>query len=732
MSVESLTFLASAFDASGTYFASAVTALDLNKILVSPASSAQSTNALHIDYTLPKGVTVQTLTWVYATIGKGGINKLQKKKRKRSLTATANGNGLANAAESDIENALIAVGTNKGDILLFSPAQNAVIFTLSGVHAVPVTSLASDSTTTSKLWSCDNSGRVAEWDLQAQKTVRSFMFAEPDITFLYSVTSPTNGLLLASNTIYLVDSNNPNTVLKRFPSFLHSTSSILSSANPDIFFAASHGERNIGILSFSKNKTVGLLVAKSDIKQLVVNANSSAVCAVTEDGFVEIFTNPLSVLDNQETSGSTPSKLKSRKAMAVSSFTSTSSIKVFRPSAQAKKPLVKIQNAWFLEDHLVITWIEHGSVPVFEHVKWRDEAGQAITAPIELVKAVKTVAGAQQGTADSAAASRFLEAHTLVKSGTDFSKLDDNTTKEDSDNDEDEDEDDEEGGTLADRLDALEVSDAKKEKVSATALGNKRTNKTPDSFAIILAQALKTNDHALLETCLSTRNEDFVSTSVKRLHSSLAVVLLERIAEKIARAPGRTSSLTLWIKWVIITHGGYLVSLPNLAKSLAFLHTTLANKISMLPRLLALNGRVEMLRGQMQVRREILAANSSSAKETQAAEDEDDDSEVDSEVEYIEDAHLMVNGEEDFDDFEEDEDMADAGNDNSGFIELEAEDSSDVESEEEEEYAGMSDVEAEGVEAADFDNSDDDSSEQEAVQKRKASAYKKANGKSRR
>lgn len=722
MSSDALSFLASAFDASSSYFASAVSSLDLNKIQISPASSAQSSNALHVDFTLPKGVTVQTLIWIYAGLGsKGGLKKAQKKKRKRSLTTTGGSLDLSHAA--DLENALVAIGTNKGDILLFSPVQGSIIFTLSGVHAVPVTSLAADSISSSKLWSCDNSGRVSEWDLTLQKSIRSFAFSEPDVSFLQSVSSPSNGLLIASNAVYLVDSNNPTAILKTFPSFIHQTSSIISSSDPDIFFAASYSERNVGLISFSKEKTVGLLVAQSDVKQLVVNADSSAVCIVTEDGFVEIFADPLSSITDKIST--TSSKSKSRKAKAVSSIPSTTTIKLFRPGASTKKPFVKIQNAWFQEDHVIITWAEHGSVPVFEQIKWRSSTGEAITKPIEITKAVRVVSGHQTALTDSAAAARYQESHTLVKSGSDFSKLEENLVQANSDDE------DEEGGTLADRLDALEVSDAKskEEPENTTSLSTLKPLKTPDSFALILAQALKTNDHVLLESCLYNNNEMFIQTSIKRLDSSLAVALLERLAEKIARAPNRTTALTVWIKWVITIHGGYLVSLPNLTKSLSSLHSTLANKISMLPRLLELYGRVEMLRTQMELRREILAPLVKEGGPKNGAEE--GDSEIDSEVEYVEDAHLIVNGEEDFSD--DDEDDAAEGQDvsmngaNSGFIELEAGESSDNESEVEEEDAGMSDVDAEGVAPQILEYDSDELSEEEPTKKSK-SKMKRAYG----
>lgn len=688
MSGDSLAFLESVFDPSGNYFASAITSLDLNKVQISPAG-VQSTNALQAEYTLPKGVAVKALAWVYSDFGRPGSKKAQKKKRKRSLTTSGDASELSNLPVADIENAMVAIGTNKGDILLFSPAQSAVAFTLSGVHAVPITSLTADSISRSKLWSCDNTGRVAEWDLTSQKNISSFVFTKSDVSFVQSVNAPiaSNGLLLASNTVYLINSNNPLNILKTFPSFLHPTSSLVSSStNPDIFFAASHSERNIGVISYSKEKTVGLLVAQSDVKKIVVSQDSSAVCAVTEDGFVEVFSDPLgSIVDNVS---NTP-KSKSRKSQAIASVSSTTTIKVSRPTSTSNKLSVKIQNAWFRENHIVITWTEHGSVPVFEQVKWRDElTGKAISQPIELIKSVKVLNGNQNsGVVDSAAAGRYQESQTLVKSGADFSKLDEQARHQD----DSEDEDEAEGGTLADRLDALEVSDAKRKSEvteNTTSLTSKRPMKTPESFAIVLAQALKTNDHSLLETCLSNKNEEFIQTSVKRLDSSLAVILLERIAEKVARTPTRTASLTIWIKWVMITHGGYLVTLPNLTKSLASLHSTLANKISMLPRLLALQGRVEMLRAQMKLRREILAT--ATTKETL------EESDVDSEVEYVEDAALIVNGEEDFDE-EEDDDDDDITMEGNGFIELEAEESDDMESEEEDENEGMSDVEAEGL-----------------------------------
>lgn len=691
----SLSFAASAFDESGTYFASVVPALDVQKVQISAASASHSVNALNVEYTLSKGVKVQALIWVYSGSGKG-VKKTPKKKRKRTGENSTNNNNNNNSS-SDIENALVAIGTNKGDILLFSPAQGTLVGSLTGVHAVPVTSLAIDSISNNKLWSCDNSGRIGEWDVSLQKNLRSFAFSEPNVGLIQSVPA-NNGLFLASNTIYLVDSNNPTGILKTFPSFVHPTSTIIPSTNPDFFFASSKNERNVGVISLSKDKTVGLLVAQSNVQEIIVNSDNSAVCVVTEDGFVEIFSNPLSTIIE---SASKKSSLKSRRAQATTSIFSTTTIKISRPGT-GKKQAVKILNAFFQDNALNVTWIEHGSIPVFESIKWQETT----TPVIEIVRSVKTLKGKTSEMFDSAAAGRYQEGNILVKSGHDFSKLDTEEVEEQQENeDEDEDEDDEDNGsTLADRLDVLEVSD-KASQAPATSLTGKIAYRTPASFTIVLTQALKTNDHTLLETCLADRTETFIEASIKRLESSYAVLLLEHIAEKVARSPGRAAVLTVWIKWIIAIHGGYLVSLPNLNKSLAILHSTLANKITALPRLLELYGRIEMLKGQFKLRREILAGSGITENF------EEDGSDVDSEVDYIEDADLIVDGEAD-DDFDSDFEEEANAQDNNGFIELAADEESDYvsDAEPEDEDIGMSDVDAEGVNATagiEYDNEED-------------------------
>ncbi|CAN6662669.1 U3 small nucleolar RNA-associated protein 5 [Trichomonascus vanleenenianus] len=635
--MEAVPLVASSFDPSGQLYASAIPSLDLYKVRVHSVGSEQTVQS---DFVLDKGVSVTSLGWSYCSSSR---TKQQKKKRKRSL-------GKAGSVDEDL---VVVVGTNTGSVILYSPVQNAIIERIVDVHSVPVTSVSYDGA--DHLWSCDYSGVISSFDVAAKTTDKKFSSPKGDVrtvkTGISSKEFPEH-VLVASSSVYLVDPADSGSVKKTFPGFTSPVSTIIpSSANPDLFLAASQSERNININSLSQGKSVGVLIAQSDVQVVALSEDESALAVITDDGSVEIFTNPFEVKGVG----------KSTRRKSMTSSKSTLQIKVSRPKGGSQ---VRIDNAVFRGDQIMLTWLESAIVPVFEFIQWKEE-GTAKSGLIELAKERRNLTAAAGDRlvngVDPAAVTQYNEGKTVVTSGRDVQNLD-------SDEEEEEEEEDEEAqGTLAERLEALEVN-----KKGATP--NKKASvatiqaTTPGTFTVILNQALKTNDQALLESCLVHRDEEIIKLSVQRLESSLAVKLLEKVAEKIAQTPTQAGRLNVWIKWVMIAHGGYLVTIPNLLKTLSSLHSTLSNRVSTLPRLLALQGRLEMLNSQMELRREILS-NSKQAEAEEEDEDEDED-----EVTYVEEGALMVNGEED-DDSEEDSDVEDEDEEMAdGFIDLEAED----------------------------------------------------------
>ncbi|KAA8565388.1 hypothetical protein MFRU_045g00740 [Monilinia fructicola] len=123
------------------------------------------------------------------------------------------------------------------------------------------------------------------------------------------------------------------------------------------------------------------------------------------------------------------------------------------------------------------------------------------------------------------------------------------------------------------------------------------------SLGTVLTQALKTNDVALLESCLHTTDLGTIRATIQRLDSPLAAILLQRLAERLHRRPGRAGSLMVWVQWSMITHGGYLATQRGLIKKLAEVNRVLDERSKALQHLLSLKGKLDMLDAQIELRR---------------------------------------------------------------------------------------------------------------------------------
>jgi U3 small nucleolar RNA-associated protein 5 len=73
------------------------------------------------------------------------------------------------------------------------------------------------------------------------------------------------------------------------------------------------------------------------------------------------------------------------------------------------------------------------------------------------------------------------------------------------------------------------------------------------SLGTVLEQALRTNDKELLETCLSVIDAESVYATVERLQSPLVGVLLQRLAERLHRKPGRAGILMAWVQYSLVS-----------------------------------------------------------------------------------------------------------------------------------------------------------------------------------
>lgn len=166
------------------------------------------------------------------------------------------------------------------------------------------------------------------------------------------------------------------------------------------------------------------------------------------------------------------------------------------------------------------------------------------------------------------------------------------------------------------------------ESTALTTAGGSRPLAAPNaqSLGTVLTQALRTNDTELLESCLRVIDVDTIYATVERLPSPLVGNLLQKLAERLHKKPGRARMLMVWVQWSLAAHGGYLASQPQLVKQLATLNKVLKERASGLQPLLSLKGRLDMLQAQLELRRrnQRKAANDDEDEAVIYVEGEDD------------------------------------------------------------------------------------------------------------
>lgn len=140
------------------------------------------------------------------------------------------------------------------------------------------------------------------------------------------------------------------------------------------------------------------------------------------------------------------------------------------------------------------------------------------------------------------------------------------------------------------------------------------------SLGTVLTQALRTNDVDLLESCLQVSSLDSIRATVQRLHPSFAATLLQKLAERLHKRPGRAGSLMVWVQWTIVAHGGYLATQPVAMKEIHTLYSVVKQRANGLQPLLALKGRLDMLEAQLQMRRNLQERASAAGAASQQRE----------------------------------------------------------------------------------------------------------------
>lgn len=131
------------------------------------------------------------------------------------------------------------------------------------------------------------------------------------------------------------------------------------------------------------------------------------------------------------------------------------------------------------------------------------------------------------------------------------------------------------------------------------------------SLASSLSQALHSGDTSLLTNCLNHNDPILIRNTVRKISGPLAVKLLEECVSRLNGVGGhhvskgsmgsqKARGLMEWVRATLLNHMGYLMSLPSLVSRLSGLHATLTQRLATHERLLALNGRLELVLSQIE------------------------------------------------------------------------------------------------------------------------------------
>ncbi|SCV04478.1 LAME_0H18756g1_1 [Lachancea meyersii CBS 8951] len=541
----------------------------------------------------------------------------------------ANGNGLANENFLYLEDAnlrvtclewvslsasdsrMVAIGLNSGEVWLYAPAANQIVSKLStgSVHAIRDFKSQGDVA-----WCCDRDDTVYRFRMTDFALEQKFKVEGCENLQKLCVVDADH-ILLASHSVALVQVSTQK-VVRSFPGHITSVTD-MAMVNANTFLTSATNDRFLNLYDLSTGGTSAVLVSQADVTQ-VSHFKDLVVAVALEDGTVEIFPDPLVTTSN--------------KRRRVVSKQSTHRVKMQRPESQEAVPVVNVSiNA----DIVKFAWLENATIPYFDQMQW----GQL--PPSHIISKSRPAAGSKHAHRslhgeDVVAPKSYVEGNATVTSGDNFKHV-----KE---------------AILELERSGADLEESLADKIAQSTMGGERAESkkpkkraTTGTLTVVLSQALQSHDHSLLETVLNNRDEKVIKGTIGRLQPPLAVLLLERLAERIARQSNRQGPLNVWVKWCLIIHGGYLARMPNLTASLASLHSTLRKRAELLPRLQALETRLEFSLNRLDAHR---ARNAISSEETYVNGGENsqlDDEEE--EVEYneeLDDAGLIEDGEMDY------------------------------------------------------------------------------------
>ncbi|KAI8093213.1 WD40-repeat-containing domain protein [Halteromyces radiatus] len=589
--------LLSGFDNSqgAEHFALVTHGLDRHRLRIFNVRSGTVNN----DYTAEEKERFTCLSWG-SIHDDGELGQLNSSLRKRKSSSTTK--------QSSTLTKVVILGTQSGSILMYSLAHGDIVKRLENVHTQPVTDFTLNKAGT-KGYSIGEDNYIVEWNIEEGHEIMKWKADAKNVRRLKLSHSETK-LATAGHTISLWDVTERK-VIKKYTGHASAVLNLAFSQQDDVLVSIAEDDRYINVWDAQANNNntsnITALTLEDNATHVHFSSVEPSLLVVSEDGTCGIWQNASATLSVRN---GPPRRKIMRGAMTRPADTTISVL-----ASQDDQTKIPIFSARFVSDYNGRSvMIARGSSikPMFEVVPYINEESGAILENITLSRQLIT----NYLIDDSSLAIRNLkktsksydESKVNVVGNTDYtiqnpSMADNNETSPAE-------------LTIEQKLEAMEMA---KENDDDDDTGNNKIKldksrktqqkqtlplKVPSvqSLQNALVQALHSNDNTLLEGCLSYRNPDIIATTVRRLPTSYVIPLLRRLIERFQGKPSRAQDVLCWIQPVLQIHTAYLMTVPDLVGKLSNFYQAIDTRLSVLPKLMALNGRLDIVNSQIDSR----------------------------------------------------------------------------------------------------------------------------------
>lgn len=157
----------------------------------------------------------------------------------------------------------------------------------------------------------------------------------------------------------------------------------------------------------------------------------------------------------------------------------------------------------------------------------------------------------------------------------------------------------------------------------------------------------------VLRLCLSNDDEENIKETFRLFSQSehrelLVKNLFTIVSLKVGADPLSKSLLSIWLKWILLTHGGYILKQELLREYLKKLQRSFEDGMTMMSRLLALQGRLQLLKAHAEFRSQVAQAEEQLAEiESEEEDDEEEENSLADQSANVEELIVYANGEND-------------------------------------------------------------------------------------